>query len=85
MGGRCVDKLSSRHGTVLGVSKHGNKSIKVQWDDGENLYRYFFFCNALIISKDGSFAKIRSHFKGNKHCDICRKPLCGPVDKLEIS
>ncbi|XP_068741343.1 probable E3 ubiquitin-protein ligase HERC1 [Montipora capricornis] len=38
MGGRCVDKLSSRHGTVLGVSKHGNKSIKVQWDDGENLY-----------------------------------------------
>lgn len=39
MGGRCVDKLLSRHGTVLGVSKHGNKSIKVQWDDGEHLVR----------------------------------------------
>ena len=39
MGGRCVDKLLSRHGTVLGVSKHGNKSIKVQWDDGEHMVR----------------------------------------------
>lgn len=41
MGGRCRDKLSSRHGTVLGVSKRGSKSVKVQWDDGDNLHRLY--------------------------------------------
>ena len=39
VGGRCFDKVLSRHGTVLGVSKPGNKSIKVQWDEGDHLVR----------------------------------------------
>ena len=39
IGGRCVDKLLSRQGTVLGVSKPGNKSVKVLWDEGNLLVR----------------------------------------------
>lgn len=37
VGGRCVDKTLSRYGTVLGVSRLGSKSVKVQWDEGEHL------------------------------------------------
>ena len=34
IGGRCVDKLLSREGTVLGASKPGSRSVKVLWDEG---------------------------------------------------
>ena len=33
IGGRCVDKLLSREGTVLGASKPGSRSVKVLWDE----------------------------------------------------
>ena len=34
IGGRCVDELLSREGTVLGASKPGSRSVKVLWDEG---------------------------------------------------
>lgn len=39
IGGRCVDKLLSREGTVLGASKPGSRSVKVLWDEGSILVR----------------------------------------------
>lgn len=45
MGGRCVDRQSSKQGTVLGVNKEGSKNVKIQWDDGDTFVRYLFKYN----------------------------------------
>ena len=39
IGGACVDRDTSKRGTVLGVSKEGNRSVKVQWDEGDSIAR----------------------------------------------
>uniref|UniRef100_A0A668SQ94 HECT-type E3 ubiquitin transferase n=1 Tax=Oreochromis aureus TaxID=47969 RepID=A0A668SQ94_OREAU len=35
VGGRCVHKQTGRHATLLGVTKEGSTSAKVQWDEAE--------------------------------------------------
>lgn len=40
VGGRCVHKQTGRHATLLGVTKEGSTSAKVQWDEAEVTIRY---------------------------------------------
>ena len=54
MGGRCVSKLSLKHGTLLGVPKEGSTSAKVLWDDSDAIIR---LVNIITIISNGPRAR----------------------------